>query len=163
YTESPSVPYGRAWAERVVIHDDRGKSKPPRWWAPVPPTPPEAPLAKRRSRARSQRAIALFVGGGVVFIAFTLFLLFRIGRQVATEPSVSAQRVSTPVATAATASAITEPPEPAQGSGGFAGTHPSTSKGAGGAPAHRTREVFRKPSFSATFRRSFQLSSLPAG
>lgn len=111
----------------------------------MPPTPAEAPEAKRRKVARSRGSIALFVGVGVVFIAFTLFLLFRVGKQVgATEASVE---VSASVATPAAPSAVAAPALSVGGSADFARTRDSATKGAGGAPNRRTRDVFRKPGF----------------
>jgi hypothetical protein len=115
--------------------------KTPRWWAVAPPTPAEAPQAKRRTAARSRGSVVLVLAVVAAFVVSVLLLFFRIGRQVrGGEPVVASLAGSVaPIRPAPRA-------EPVRGGPEVADAAPLAS----GPPAVKkrpNREVFRKPGF----------------
>ncbi len=130
----------------AVSRADRDMSKTPRWWTVAPPTPAEAPAAKRRTAARSRGSGALISAAVVAFVAAAFTLLFRLGRQVGqNEPGVATSGGAALVA--ATVGGSSDPvakpeatPVPkdagADAMGGAAGVRPRPSS-----------EVFRTPGF----------------
>jgi hypothetical protein len=129
-----------------VIRDQR-HTKTPRWWSVAPPTPAEAPQAKRRTAARSRGSIVLVVAIVGAFVVSVLLLFFRVGRQVrGVEPVVASLVGSVPVS----------PVHPSVADGGaravpIAGDDAAPAgvpeAGAAGARSRPAREVFRKPGF----------------
>jgi hypothetical protein len=129
-----------------VIRDERQTRKTPRWWAVAPPTPAEAPQAKRRTAARSRGSIVLIVAVIGAFVVSVLFLFFRVGRQVGGgELAVASLRGSTPVAPGspvAPSMPVRQAPELRDAAAGAPA--PSVAPSARSRPP---REVFRKPGF----------------
>src|SRR5579859_2461901 len=79
-----------------VLRDDRSTPKTPRWWV-APPTPAEAPEAKRRTAAKSRGSVALVFAAATGFVLAALVLLYRVGRQVG-EPRIVPVMATEPVA-----------------------------------------------------------------
>ena len=128
--------------------------KTPRWWAVAPPTPAEAPQAKRRTAARSRGSIVLILAVVVGFVVTVLLLFFRIGRQVGGGgPGAMSLAASVPVAPASPPpSAAPRPPadkEPVRATPDAGETDGSLVQPSGtpGVRSRPTREVFRKPGF----------------
>jgi hypothetical protein len=137
------VPYGYACRSGVrVIRDERHIRKTPRWWAVSPPTPAEAPQAKRRTAARSRGSIALILALVAAFVVSVLLLFFHVGRQV--------QR-GEPVALSLGVSVVqVRPVPPAAESVPGVPEVADAAPAASGLPAVKrrpAREVFRKPGF----------------
>ncbi len=133
-----------------MIGDERQIRKTPRWWAVAPPTPAEAPQAKRRTAARSRGSIVLLLAVVAAFVVSVLLLLFRVGRQVGgVEPVVASLVGSVPIGPStlprpaatldAGANAMIELADAAAATSGDSGTTVGRRR-----PA---REVFRKPGF----------------
>jgi hypothetical protein len=142
--------YGCACRSGVrVIRDERHIRKTPRWWAVAPPTPAEAPQAKRRTAARSRGSIALVVSVVVAFVVSVLLLFFRVGRQVrGIEPVVASLVGSIPVAPGSpTLQAPSRPDGAAQASSEMVDAGASGPVGKPGVRSPPTRDVFRKPGF----------------
>ena len=122
-----------------MIRDDRHSHKTPRWWI-SPPTPAEAPEAKRRTAARWRGSVVLMMVVSTAFVVFALLLLLRVGRQVgAGDPTGAALVASIPEARS-----ISLPEPPFLPEAGVPSTVPS------GHPVIRNprpTEVFRKPGF----------------
>jgi hypothetical protein len=122
-----------------VIRDERQMRKTPRWWAVAPPTPAEAPQAKRRTAARSRGSVVLILALVAAFVVTVLLLFFRIGRQVrGGEPVVASLAAS--IAPIRPAPPTDEP---------VGGTPEAADAGTKAAPNKKrpAREVFRKPGF----------------
>jgi hypothetical protein len=139
-----------------VIRDDRSTPKTPRWWAVAPPTPAEAPQAKRRTAARSRGSTALIFAAALGFVGAALILLLRVGRQVGGyEPAVVSLAPSEPAAPPSRP--LEAAPVATWGASGpnDAGAPSAIDAGAKGPPTerkrgpgrHAPREVFRKPGF----------------
>lgn len=130
--------------------DNGHSSKTPRWWAVTPPTPAEAPEAKRRTALRSKSSIILMMAAVAALLFFALSLFSRVGRQV----SGTAPAAATPAAPAQVVygrEALLSPGLPWEGRRNQA-THDAGALGPGnsGAPSgrpHPSSEVFRKPGF----------------
>ena len=142
-----------------VIRDDRFTPKTPRWWAVAPPTPAEAPQAKRRTAARSRGSTALVFAAAAGFVGAALILLFRVGRQVGGyEPTVDSLAPSEPAAPPPRSLEAETPPVATWGGSASNDTGAASAiadAGAKVAPTERKRgpgrraprEVFRKPGF----------------
>ena len=128
--------------------DDR-HTKTPRWWAVAPPTPAEAPEAKRRTAARSRGSIILLMVAVSAVLVFAISLLSRIGRQVGeTGPTVAAPAPTVP--TGNQASTLPSPVPREEETGRTTADGGTPSRGAPGASSVRSRptsEVFRRPGF----------------
>jgi hypothetical protein len=132
-----------------VIRDERHMRKTPRWWSVAPPTPAEAPQAKRRTAARSRGSIVLVVSLATAFVVTILLLFFRIGRQVGGVAPVALSLVgSIPVAPGSPPPPILRPDGgPPNASAAADGAVPSVPVGAPGVRRRPPRDVFRKPGF----------------
>jgi hypothetical protein len=128
-----------------VIRDERQMRKTPRWWAVAPPTPAEAPQAKRRTAARSRGSVVLILALVAAFVVSVLLLFFRIGRQVRGGEPV--------VASLAASVAPIRPAPPADEPVGGTPEAPDAGGGRKAAPSNSStkkrpaRELFRKPGF----------------
>ena len=122
-----------------MIRDDRHSHKTPRWWI-SPPTPAEAPEAKRRTAARWRGSVVLMMVVSTAFVVFALLLLLRVGRQVgAGDPTTAVLVASIPEARSIRL------PEPA--SLPEAGVPSAAPSGRSVIRNPRPTEVFRKPGF----------------
>jgi hypothetical protein len=137
-------PYGRLGV-LPVNRDDPGMHKTPRWWSVSPPTPPEAPNAKRRTQAQWRGTVLALVAAAAAFGGFILFLLLRVGRQVGAVESAPASLVVPVVASTEVARASSVVATESMG-GTEAGAPSATGSAAPGRP-RRDSEVFRKPGF----------------
>jgi hypothetical protein len=123
-----------------VVHNERQMQKTPRWWSVSPPTPPEAPEAKRRTAARSRGSLVVMLAASIAFVVFALLMLFRVGRQVgAAEPAAGVLVSASPVVWPFASAGAPATPE--------AGVPSRPAPGASTGRNRRPPEVIRKPGF----------------
>jgi hypothetical protein len=134
------VPYAKAGARGVfVIRDGRHTHRVPRWWV-APPTPAEAPQAKRRTVARWRGTVAVMMVASAAFVVFALLLLLRVGRQVGAGETTAVVLV----ASIPEAHSIDLPEPVSLPEAGAPSVAPS---GRPGIRNRRPTEVFREPGF----------------